>query len=284
MWAALGQLEKLSSRCRSGFRGCCKTASKFWAKNLLQNQLLRIAAKAAPTPQTALVKPPFIFKLIPCQNVGYLYPLIRVVGIVEAGSSMKTKFLAMFCASLAAPYAFADDDASTHRSSHRGVSYSYVQADYLKHDLSLARQDTEPDGYNLELSLALGDHLFAVVDRRKAEGTFDGFDFDFDTQGYGFGFHGRKWYASYTYNTWDLGSDEFDIDTLRFGIRNQLTEHIELNASYAWNDVEGADDDDGFQVGLVFKVADHVSLTTEYETIGGDLDIDSWTAGLRISF
>ena len=85
----------------------------------------------------------------------------------------------------------------------------------------------------------------------------------------------------------DLAVDEFDIDTLRFGIRRQLTDQLELNARYAWNDVEDGDDGDdgdGFQVGLAFKLADHVSITTEYETIGGDLDIDSWTAGLRVSF
>jgi hypothetical protein len=68
---------------------------------------------------------------------------------------------------------------------------------------------------------------------------------------------------------------------LRFGIRRQLTDQLELNA---WNNVEDGDDGDGFQVGLAFKLADHVSRTTEYETIGGDLDIDSWTASLRVSF
>jgi hypothetical protein len=213
----------------------------------------------------------------------------------EARSSMKAKFIttlgALFLGALflgtfflGAPYAFADDHGSKHRSSDGGVSYSYIQADYLDYDLSLSSQDTEPDGYNLELSLAVGDTFFAVVDRRKTEGEFDGFDFDFDTQGYGFGIHGGGWYASYTYNTWDPGGDEFDIDTLRFGIRKQVTDHIELNASYAWNDIEDGDNDDGFQVGLAFKLADHVALTTEYETIGGNLDVDAWTAGLRINF
>ena len=171
-----------------------------------------------------------------------------------------------------------------HHHRHAGPNYSYLEFSSIGYDMDIAGIDVEPDGYKMKLSLALGDSLFGVIDRSSAEGKFSGAEYDFDTEGYGFGLRGDSWFASYTYNTWELRGNEFDVDIIRVGFRNDWTERLEFNASYSWNNIEDADNDDGFQVGLVYRLGGNFHLVAEYETIGGNLDIDRLTAGVRITF
>jgi hypothetical protein len=190
---------------------------------------------------------------------------------------MKKMMYIPFCVAVifAAP-AMADADSM----SWPGSAHSYLDASYIDYDLESGGVSVEPDGYWLKLSVAFTDGIFAIVDRRSV--TRSGFDFD--TEGYGFGMNGDAWYASYTYNTWDWNGSEFDVDTVRLGFRNDLSDRLEFNASYSWNDFEDADNEDGFQLGFVYRLTENFQLTTEYETIGGDLDVDYLSAGIRISF
>ncbi len=160
------------------------------------------------------------------------------------------------------------------------LSWSYLDASYIDLDTDVNGIDAEPDGYKLKLSLNVIGNLFLQASRTESDGR----NYDFDSEGYGFGFHGDFFYASYTYNTWDFGSIETDVDTLRFGLRSQLTDRFEFNASYSWNDIEDFENEDGFQVGLVFQVVDFLDLFAEYETIGGDYDFDQLSVGVRINF
>ena len=96
---------------------------------------------------------------------------------------------------------------------------------------------------------------------------------------------GDSWFASYSYNTWEPGRDSFDVNSLRVGFRNYIIQdRLELNASYSWNDIEDADNDDGFQVGFVFELTELLHVTLEYDTIGGDQAFDYMSLGLRLSF
>ena len=178
---------------------------------------------------------------------------------------------------LVSSLAWADDD-------DRHVDWSYLQLSDLNYDLNLAGVDAEPDGYKLKLSLELGDSLFGIVDRSRSEDTVFGQKLDFDTEGYGFGFHGHRWFASYTYSKWDYFGNEFDVDTLRVGFRRHWSDQLEFNASYAWNNIEDADTEDGFQIGFAFELWDHFDLTADYETVGGHLDVDYWAFGVRFDF
>ncbi|MEZ7830686.1 MAG: hypothetical protein QMC06_03960 [Gammaproteobacteria bacterium] len=47
-------------------------------------------------------------------------------------------------------------------------------------------------------------------------------------------------------NTWGLSNSEVDVDTLRLVFRDNWTDRLEFNASYCWNNIKGADNDDGF--------------------------------------
>lgn len=194
---------------------------------------------------------------------------------------MKTKYLIAFSF---ITLSFSCVHADERKSHSHSPSWSYVEASFLEYDMDVGGIDTELEGYKVKLSLDFGSSLFGIIDRGKTDGKLAGSDFDFDTQGYGFGFKGDQWYASYTYNEWDLDGDEFDVDTLRVGIRNQLTENFEFNASYSWNDIEDADNDDGFQFGIAYKLQKDFFFVAEYETIGGNLDIDYLSAGFRFSF
>jgi hypothetical protein len=174
--------------------------------------------------------------------------------------------------------------ASTTAYADDSPSYSYVEISAIDYDVDIDGIDSEPDGEKLKLSVELGSSLFAFVDRVDTDGSYFGGSFDLEKQGYGFGLRGDSWYASYSYNTWELGNHEFDVDTLRLGFRNYLTQNIEFNASYGWNNIEDTDNDDGFQVGFVFELTDVIHLTAEYESISGDLDVDYASVGIRLSF
>tara|TARA_R110002073_G_scaffold122038_1_gene264994 strand:- start:1190 stop:1783 length:594 start_codon:yes stop_codon:yes gene_type:complete len=176
------------------------------------------------------------------------------------------------------------EEEDEHEHKHHAPSYSYLEISSIGYDMDFAGIDVEPDGYKLKLSLALGDSLFGVIDRSDSDGKFAGSNYDFDTQGYGFGLRGDSWFASYTYNTWELSGNEFDVDTIRVGFRNDWTDRLEFNASYSWNNIEDADNDDGFQVGFLYRLGGNFHLVAEYETIGGDLDIDILSAGIRMTF
>ena len=62
------------------------------------------------------------------------------------------------------------------------------------------------------------------------------------------------------------------------------TGQIGIQRSYSWNNIEHADNDDGFQVGFIFELTELIHLTADYETIGGDLDLDYTSFGVRLSF
>ena len=85
-------------------------------------------------------------------------------------------------------------------------------------------------------------------------------------------------------NTWGLSNSEVDVDTLRLGFRDNWTDRLEFNARYCWNSIKGADNDDGFQVGFLYGSRGSSHLVAEYETIGGDLAIDTLTAGIGLIF
>ena len=159
---------------------------------------------------------------------------------------MKITSLIACCSIVAiSPLALAEE-GERERHSHDKLSYSFIEVSSLEYDMDIGGVDIEPDGYKVKLSVSLGDSLFGVIDRKKSDGKLGLADYDFDTEGYGFGLRGDSWFASYTYNTWDAGNDEFDVDTIRVGFRNMWTERLEFNASYSWNNIEDADNDDGF--------------------------------------
>lgn len=196
---------------------------------------------------------------------------------------MIRKFLLpVFILCLESPWVYADED--DHEPDRDKLSYSYIEVSNLDYDMDIGGIDIEPEGYKVELSVALGDSLFGIIDRKKSDTRLFGSSYDFDTEGYGFGWRGDRWFASYTYNTWDMDNNEFDVDTVRLGFRNMWTHRLEFNASYSWNNFEDFDSEDGFQAGFAYHFTDNFHLVADYETIGGHFDVDYVSLGLRLSF
>ena len=69
-------------------------------------------------------------------------------------------------------------------------SYSYIEVSFIDHGIDLNGAGADSDGSKFELSLALGDSLFGILNRANTDGDQFGAGFDFDTEGYGFGFRG----------------------------------------------------------------------------------------------
>lgn len=164
------------------------------------------------------------------------------------------------------------------------VKWAYLKGASLEYDVNYQGINVEPDGYKAQLALTFGDHLFGVLERSSTDNAALGIEYDFETEGYGFGYHWNSWFASYTYNSWELNNIDFDVDTLRVGFRDKWSERFEFNASYSWNDIDGAENEDGYQIGLAYELWDDVNVTADWETIGGLLDLDGFSLGLRLDF
>jgi hypothetical protein len=177
-----------------------------------------------------------------------------------------------------------ENEESSKRESRDDFSYSYIEVSFIDHGIDLNGAGTEPDGSKFELSLSLGDSLFGILNRTRSNDDQFGSGFDFDTEGYGFGFRGDSWFASYTYNTWELNNVEFDVDTIRVGFRNKWSDNFEFSASYTWNDFEDFDNENGFQVGLAYKISSKFDLVADYETLSGDFNLDTVSLGIRLNF
>ncbi len=187
---------------------------------------------------------------------------------------------------LASPMvAAAEEEEERGRRQHNEeLSYSYLEFTNLDQGMNFGGFGVDPDGSRFELGLELGDRLFGVLDRRRSDGDLGGLDFDFESEGYGFGLRGDSWFASYTYNTWDLNNNEFDVDTIRLGFRDRWSDKFEFSASYTWNNLEDLDNEDGYQIGFAYYLSRNLSFVADYETLGGDFDIETVSLGLRLDF
>lgn len=166
----------------------------------------------------------------------------------------------------------------------RDVEWAYLKGASLEYDVNYQGIDVQPEGYKAQLSLSFGDHIFGVLERSSTDNDALGVSYDFETEGYGFGYHWTSWFVSYTYNNWELNNFDFDVDTLRVGFRDKWSDRFEFNASYSWNDIDGAENEDGYQIGIAYELWDDFNVTADWETIGGLLDLDGFSLGLRLDF
>lgn len=186
------------------------------------------------------------------------------------------KIAFLVAAALSSPFALAAD----------APSYSFVEVGYTSYDLDELGDAT---GFKLAGSAALGENFFVMADMNSTSGDYQGFDYDFDKTGYGFGIKsdtasGNSWFASYSFNTFDVEGEDFDIDTLRLGLRSQVSDTFELSVSLTSNDVEGEERENGYQFGAVYSFSDSVKFTFDYDTIAGDVDMTNTSFNVRWTF
>lgn len=192
---------------------------------------------------------------------------------------MNTKLIAAVIAgSLVSPLALAGD----------APSYTFIEGGYTSYDLN----GFKPKGFKIKGSAALSEMFFVTADYSDTSGTISGFNIDIDLTSTGFG-AGIKYdlsdngsvYASYTMNTWSIGSgagsSDIDFDTLRLGYRQNISELLELNASITSNEVDGSESDSGYQFGLVYTLSDTINMTADYDTID---EMKIISVGVRVNF
>ena len=196
---------------------------------------------------------------------------------------MNTKIIAALIAgSLISPLTLAED----------APSYTFVEGGYTSYDAD----GFEPSGYKLKGSVELGEMLFITADYSDTTGTVTGFNIDIDLVSTGFGAgvkldlsESGSIYASYSLNTWEIGSgqgsSDLDFNTLRVGFRQNISKSLELNASITSNELDDAnsetESDSGYQFGIVYALNDTTKITADYDTID-DLKIIS--VGVRVYF
>lgn len=164
-------------------------------------------------------------------------------------------------------------------------SYTFIDAGYL----SLSDSDLDTNGFNIRGSFEINDIFFINADFASVSGDIEGFDVDVDRRDIGFGAkydtgNGNSWFVSYTFGNFDFNDGDSDLDTVRVGLRSQINETFELNFSVTSNDSEFLGRDTGIQVGTLFSVSNDLQISFEYESIGGDIDLDILSLNVRKSF
>jgi len=162
-----------------------------------------------------------------------------------------------------------------------GMSYSYVEADYVDIDADGA----SGDGFGLRGSVGFLDNLFAFAD--YTDSSVDAFDLQ--TIAVGVGGHyplGENFDA-----TGRIGYTELDVDTafgsgsddgylLSFGLRGQISQ-FELEGNVIYTDYSDLGDDTEFEVAGRWNFTEMFSAGLGYRS--GD-DVDTFFAGVRLSW
>ncbi len=156
--------------------------------------------------------------------------------------------------------------------------YSYLEAGVVEMDTGATM-----DGFRAEASLALGDFLFAEYHRQEVTDDEGLVDLNFDIEGYGIGFRAGSIFATYAQDTWDVLGLESEVEVVRAGIRHMWNNGFELSASYTLNEFETGEEENGYQIGLSYRVIDNVDIVVDFETLDG-LDYETMMVGLRLSF
>lgn len=167
-------------------------------------------------------------------------------------------------------------------------SFSYVEGKYI----TIENDALDADGFGIKGSVELGD-FFIFADYAKVSDSMTFFDetvdIDVDPYNLGLGYQfsigdATAMYASAAFGKFD-GDVDADTNTIEVGIRSNLNSMFELNGAIARLDIEDVDAEFGFKVGTLISFGEsNWGATVDYSTFGGDVDIDSWSVGVRYSF
>jgi len=164
-----------------------------------------------------------------------------------------------------------------------GMSYSYVEADYVDIDL-----DGGPsgDGFGLRGSVGFLDNLFAFVDYTDTSISFA----DFETIAVGVGGHyplgenfdavGRIGYSEAELSASGFGSASDDGYLLSLGLRGQVSQ-FELEGNVIYTDYSDGGDETAFEFAGRWNFTDMFSAGLAYRV--GD-DVNTFFAGVRLSW
>lgn len=164
-----------------------------------------------------------------------------------------------------------------------GMSYSYVEADYVDIDL-----DGGPsgDGFGLRGSVGFLDNLFVFVDYTDASVSA----VDIETIAVGIGGHyplgsnfdavGRVGYTEADLSAGGFGSVSDDGYLLSLGLRGQVSQ-FELEGNVIYTDYSDGGDETAFEVAGRWNFTEMFSAGLGYRS--GD-DVNTFFAGVRLNW
>jgi len=165
-----------------------------------------------------------------------------------------------------------------------GMSYSYVEADYVDIDIDDAPSG---DGFGLRGSVGFLDNLFVFVDYTDASVSI----VDIETIAVGVGGHyplgsnfdavGRIGYAEADLSASGFGSVGDDGYLLSLGLRGQVAQQFELEGNVIYTDFSDGGDETAFEVVGRWNFTDMFSAGLAYRV--GD-DVNTFYAGVRLSW
>lgn len=163
-----------------------------------------------------------------------------------------------------------------------GLSYSYVEADYVDVDFDGA----SGDGFGLRGSVGFLDNLFAFADYTDTSVEI----VDLSTIAVGVGGHyplgenldatGRIGYTELDADIDGLGSGSDDGYLLSLGLRGQVSQ-IELEGNVIYTDYSDLGSDTAFEVAGRWNFTEMFSAGLGYRTAD---DVDTFFAGVRLSW
>ncbi len=165
------------------------------------------------------------------------------------------------------------------------ISYSYIQGGY-----SAASVDGgDFNGFGLKGSFAFNDSFYGFASYDSGEDS----SVDLNQTTLGAGWHtagDTQWFveANYINNEIDFGFGSFDDDgfAIAGGVRAKVSDKFELNGKLSYTDV--GDFGDGFGVGvgalLSFNDTWGAYASYDYSDRGSNVELDTWSLGVRASF
>jgi len=168
-------------------------------------------------------------------------------------------------------------------------SYNYIQAGYQEIDIDFGDGlDVDGDGYGVNASFEIGDHMFGFATYAKSD--FD-FGVDMDQWQAGLGYHtgvtdNTDFFISAAYvdakvSASGLGSFSEDGYGASVGIRSNVSDLIELFGEVAYVDLGSGSDDTAVGAGICFNFTESFALAL---SASAGSDITTYGAGARIYF
>jgi hypothetical protein len=170
-------------------------------------------------------------------------------------------------------------------------AFTFAEAFYVQSD---SNYDLDTKGLGIKGSYELSDYFFVEANYAQTSGDIVNVDVDYDTFQYGLGAkydfdNAITVFASYNLGDWKVKSkgnskNTIDVDTIKLGLRSQVSKLIELNAALTSTDIEYGDRESGFVLGGNYKFSDTWHVTAEFSRIAGEVDLDQLSLGIRKTF
>jgi len=170
-------------------------------------------------------------------------------------------------------------------------SFTFAEAYYVQSD---SNDDLDTKGLGIKGSYEFSEYFFVEANYAQTSGDIVNIDIDYDIFQYGAGVkydfnNAITLFASYNLGDWKLTSKinskiTIDVDTIKIGLRSQVSQQIELNSAFTSTDIENGDRESGFVLGGNYNFSDSWYVTAEFNRIAGDVDLDQLSLGIRKTF